>query len=66
MLGDKIGYWVEELTKSYAEIKEKLKNMERRKDSLTAADIEKYKAELTEDMIAVTEKKEVRLTLCSQ
>ena len=53
-MGDKIGYWVEELTKSYADIKEKLKNMERRKDSLTAADIEKYKAELTEDMIAVT------------
>ena len=66
MVGDKIGYWVEELTKSYADIKEKLKNMERRKDTLTAADIEKYKAELTEDMIAVTEKKEVRRILCSQ
>ena len=57
---------MEELTKSYADIKEKLKNMERRKDTLTAADIEKYKAELTEDMVAVTEKKEVRLALCSR
>ncbi len=63
LISEKLNYWIDEVSEKYKIIMEKVREKERMKDKLSELDIQAYKKELTEDMIAVTKSRDV-LCVC--
>lgn len=58
---EKINFWLNEVSHRYEDLKEKTRNMERRKEALVSGEVEAFQKELTQTMLDIAQRKSVLL-----